>query len=173
MRPGTGAFAAGSTGAVATSGCSTTTTGVVSGADASTWTSATAGTVSTSAAAGVSIAGGTSASSGTSASISTAGAAAGFAILTSRGGGNDGPAGLTGSAAFFPGAAPFLPLATGVSAKMSPPGSEMLRSRASRSTNWRATTSSIVLEALLASMPRRLRSDATSWLDVPSSSATL
>ena len=45
------------------------------------------------------------------------------------------------------------PLATGVSAKMSPVGSVMLRCRARRSTNWRATTSSIVLDALLTSMP--------------------
>jgi hypothetical protein len=44
-------------------------------------------------------------------------------------------------------------LTTGVSANMSPPGSEMLRWRARRSTNWRPTTSSIVLEALLTSMP--------------------
>jgi len=36
---------------------------------------------------------------------------------------------------------------------MSPPGSEMLRCRATRSTNERATTSSIVLEALFSSMP--------------------
>jgi hypothetical protein len=50
-------------------------------------------------------------------------------------------------------AAGFLPLAGGPSAKMSPVGSEMLRWRASRSTNWRATTSSIVLDALFTSMP--------------------
>src|SRR5205809_5161329 len=43
---------------------------------------------------------------------------------------------------FFAGA-PFLPLTTGASANMSPDGSEMLRCRARRSTNWRATTSSI------------------------------
>jgi hypothetical protein len=41
----------------------------------------------------------------------------------------------------------------GVSAKISPVGSEMPRCFESRSTNWRATTSSIVLEALLTSMP--------------------
>ena len=45
------------------------------------------------------------------------------------------------------------PLATGVSAKMSPLGSVMLRCFARRSTNWRATTSSIVLDALFTSMP--------------------
>jgi hypothetical protein len=36
---------------------------------------------------------------------------------------------------------------------MSPPGSEILRWRATRSTNERATTSSIVLDALFSSMP--------------------
>ena len=39
------------------------------------------------------------------------------------------------------------------SANMSPPGSEMLRWRATRSTNDRATTSSTVLDALFSSMP--------------------
>ena len=42
---------------------------------------------------------------------------------------------------------------TGVSAKMSPVGSVMFRCFASRSTNCRATTSSIVLEALFTSIP--------------------
>jgi len=57
---------------------------------------------------------------------------------------------------------------------MSPPGSAIFRCRASRSTNWRATTSSIVLDALLTSMPwSRFSSATTSWLVVPSSSATL
>jgi len=41
----------------------------------------------------------------------------------------------------------------GCSANMSPPGNEMLRCRATRSTNERATTSSIVLDALFSSMP--------------------
>jgi hypothetical protein len=86
------------------------------------------------------------------ASTSATGAAMGFAALTRRGGGNAGAAGLTGSAAFFAGAG-FLPLTTGVSANMSPPGNEILRCRARRSTNCRATTSSIVLEALFTSMP--------------------
>jgi hypothetical protein len=96
-----------------------------------------------------------------------------FAIFTSRGGGSTDAAGFGGSAAFFVGA-PFLPLTTGASANMSPLGSEMLRWRARRSTNWRATTSSMVLDALFTSMPwSRLSSAATSWLVVPSSSATL
>jgi hypothetical protein len=59
---------------------------------------------------------------------------------------------LTGSAAFFVGV-PFFPFAAGVSANMLLPGSEMLRWRATRSTNWRATTSSTVLDALFTSMP--------------------
>jgi hypothetical protein len=60
---------------------------------------------------------------------------------------------LTGSATFFAGVLLFLPLATGVSANMCAVGSVMLRCFARRSVNWRATTSSIVLEALLTSMP--------------------
>ena len=60
------------------------------------------------------------------ASASAGTATAGLTALTRRGGGNAGAAGLTGSAAFFAGAL-FLPLTTGVSANMSPPGSAMLR----------------------------------------------
>jgi hypothetical protein len=41
----------------------------------------------------------------------------------------------------------------GVSANMSPLGSDIPRCRAIRSTNDRATTSSIVLDALFSSMP--------------------
>jgi hypothetical protein len=101
-------------------------------------------------------------------------ATTGLAVLTSLGGGSTGAAGLTGSTDFLAGDGGFLPLAAGVSANISPPGSEMFRCRARRSTNWRATTSSIVLEALLTSMPwSRLSSAVTSWLVVPSSSATL
>ena len=80
-------------------------------------------------------------------------AAAGFAVLTRRGGGNGGAVGFAGSGAFFTNAG-FLPFgAAGVSAKMSPVGNVILRWRARRSTNWRATTSSIVLDALFTSMP--------------------
>ena len=78
--------------------------------------------------------------------------AAGLTALTRRGGGSKGATGLTGSAAFLGGTG-FLPLTTGVSANMSPPGREMLRWRARRSTNCRATTSSMVLEALFTSIP--------------------
>ena len=80
------------------------------------------------------------------------GGAAGFTVFTRRGGGSAGAAGLTGSGAFFDGAG-FLPFTAGASAKMLPPGSWTLRCFASRSTNCRATTSSIVLEALFTSMP--------------------
>jgi hypothetical protein len=94
-------------------------------------------------------------------------------VFTSLGGGSTGAAGFCGSGAFLPGAG-FLPLTTGVSAKMSPVGRTIFRCLARRSTNCRATTSSIVLEALFASMPwSRLSSADTSWLVVLKSSATL
>lgn len=76
----------------------------------------------------------------------------GLAVLTSRGGGSDGGAGLAGSGAFpCPG---FLPLTgAGESAKEALDGTVKPRFRAMRETNSRATTSSIVLDALLTSMP--------------------
>ena len=84
-----------------------------------------------------------------------------LAALTRRGGGNGAAVGLGGSGAFLVSAG-FFPLTTGVSAKMSPVGRATLRWRAMRSTNWRATTSSIVLEALFTSMPwSRLSSAVT------------
>jgi hypothetical protein len=53
-------------------------------------------------------------------------------------------------------------------------GRVMPRWRACRSTNWRATTSSIVLDALFTSMPwSRFSSVTTSWLVELRSSATL
>ncbi len=117
----------------------------------------------------------TGGSSSTSAGASGAGAggAGGLTVLTRRGGPSTGAEGFGGSA-FFAGAPFFPPLAgTGVSANMSPPGSAMLRCRATRSTKERATTSSIVLEALFSSMPwSRLSNASTSWLVEPSSSAT-
>jgi len=116
-----------------------------------------------------------SASSCTCSSKAVEAAAAGFAVFTSRGGASVGAAGFAGSGffAFAPGF--FMPgFATGPSANMSPPGSVMPRSRARRSTNWRPTTSSIVLDALFSSMPcARLSSASTSWLLVLRSSATL
>jgi hypothetical protein len=94
-----------------------------------------------------------------------------LADLTSRGGGSFGFAGMTGAAVFFP---PRFPRPLLVSANILPLGSAMSRFRARRSTNCRATTSSMVLDALLTSMPwSRFNSAATSWLVVPSNSATL
>ncbi len=86
--------------------------------------------------------------------------AAGFTsagFLTSRGGPSVGTAGLGGStgAPGFLAGAPARPLAalTACSEKMSPLGSSMPRCLAWRSTNWRATISSSVLDALFSSMP--------------------
>ncbi len=78
--------------------------------------------------------------------------AGGLTVLTRRGGPRTGAIGLGGSV--FLGTGPtLLPRTTGVSANMSPPGSEVPRCRARRSTNCRPTTSSMVLDALLSSMP--------------------
>ena len=76
----------------------------------------------------------------------------GLALLTSRGGGSAGAAGLTGSWGLpCPG---FLPFAgAGVSANEAFDGTLSPRWRAMRETNSRATTSSIVLDALFTSMP--------------------
>jgi hypothetical protein len=113
--------------------------------------------------------GGGSGGTGTSATTGTAGRT----VLTNRGGPKVGVVGLGGSTLLVTGP-DFLPRAAGVSANMSPVGSVMPRWRASRSTNCRATTSSIVLEALFSSMPwSRFSSAITSWLVVLSSSATL
>jgi hypothetical protein len=80
-------------------------------------------------------------------------AGCGLTVLTRRGGPRTGAVGFGGST--FLGAGAFLAVLAGTacSANMSPPGSEMLRCRARRSTNERATTSSIVLEALFSSIP--------------------
>jgi hypothetical protein len=87
-----------------------------------------------------------------------------------------GAAGLGGSTIFLT-VEPFL-LAPVVLADVlpngSPFGSEIFRSRASRLTNWRATISSTVLDALFNSIPwLRFRRARTSWLVVPMTSATL
>ena len=98
--------------------------------------------------------GGTRTASGAGAgsgSRCSTGGAAGFAVLTSRGGGNEGAAGRCGSGAFGAGFRPRT--GAGVSANDALDGTGMFRWRASRSTNWRATTSSIVLDALLTSIP--------------------
>jgi len=122
---------------------------------------------------GSSTGGGGGGGADTSTSATAAATVGGLTVLTRRGGGRAGAGGFGGSGAFLAGA-PFRPLTTGVSAKMSPDGSEILRCRANRSTNCRATTSSIVLDALFTSMPwSRFSSAVTSWLVVLSSSATL
>jgi hypothetical protein len=92
--------------------------------------------------------------------------------LTKRGGGSDDVGGRCGSGALPAGLRPRI--GAGVSANDALDGIGMFLCRARRSTNWRATTSSIVLDALLTSMPwSRFNSAMTSWLDVLSSSATL
>jgi hypothetical protein len=94
--------------------------------------------------------------------------------LIRRGAGIAGGAGFGGSGArpavfFKPPRA-----GAGESANDAFDGTLMPRCRARRPTNSRATTSSIVLDALFTSMPwSRLSSAITSWLVVLSSSATL
>ena len=82
----------------------------------------------------------------------TGGWGGGLAILTRRGGPSEGAAGLAGSGAFT---AAFFPLVrvTGVSVNLAPLGMVTPSWRATRSANWRATTSSIVLDALFTSIP--------------------
>jgi hypothetical protein len=160
------AFAAGGGGGISTGGSISSTTSSSRSGDA---TSPTSGSGSTTTASGIDAAIGGSSTTGTSATTVTGGRI----VLTSLGGPRVGAAGLGGSTFLATGPA-FLPRATGVSANMSPPGSVMPRWRASRSTNCRATTSSIVLEALFSSMPwSRFSRAITSWLVVLSSSATL
>src|SRR5262249_13856626 len=107
------------------------------------------------------------------ASGGSVGAVGGLTVLTSRGGGRTGAAGFGGSGAFLA-TAGFLPFTIGASAKMSPVGRTSPRRLASPSPNCPPTTSSIVLDALLTSIPwSRLSSAVTSWLVVPRSSATL
>ena len=96
-----------------------------------------------------------SAASGSTGGISATGAGAGLAILTRRGGPSEGAAGLAGSGAL---ATTFFPLVrvvrlTDVSANLAPPGRVTPSWRATRSVNWRATTSSIELDALFISIP--------------------
>ena len=153
----TGAGGASSTSAVGAAAC----TGSATGAGTGTCGSATGGASSAT--------GGTTGASGGGAE-----AAAGLTVFTRRGGPNTGADGFGGSG-FFAAGVFLLPFAgAGWSANMSPLGSEIPRWRATRSTNERATTSSIVLDALFSSMPCSFfRSASTSWLVVSSSSATL
>ena len=140
----------GGSGTITTGGASSTTTGgggstsITGGGAATTATGTSTGSCSTSG-------GGGGAAAGAAVSAGTCG----LSVLTRRGGPRTGAAGLAGSAFFGAGAFFAVVLAgmTPCSANMSPPGSEMLRCRASRSTNERATTSSIVLEALFSSIP--------------------
>ncbi len=128
--------------------------GATSGAAATGCTGSGSGAGGCTTAAGSStISGSSSSGGGAGAGVVSAGGTAGLMVLTRRGGPRTGAVGFGGSAFF--GAGAFLaPLAgTGCSANMSPPGSEMLRWRATRSTNERATTSSMVLDALFSSMP--------------------
>jgi hypothetical protein len=104
----------------------------------------------------------------------SAGGAAGRTVFTSRGAGIAGAAGLGGSAARPPGLRCVPREAVGVSANDALDGTLRPRWRACFATNSRATTSSIVLDALFTSMPWSFFSRAmTSWLEVLSSSATL
>jgi hypothetical protein len=95
--------------------------------------------------------GGTKTASGAGSGTISGGGAGGFAVFTRRGGGSDGAAGRCGSDGFAAGLRPRA--ATGASAKDALDGTLIFRWRASRSTNCRATTSSIVLDALFTSMP--------------------
>jgi hypothetical protein len=102
------------------------------------------------------------------------GGAGGFAVFTRRGAGIAGAAGFGGSGARPAGFLATPRAAAGVSAYEALDGTLSPRCRASRLTNSRATTSSIVLDALFTSMPwSRFNSAITSWLVVLSSSATL
>ena len=132
----TGGGGASSTSAAGGAACS----GSATGAGAGTCGSATGG-----------------ASSATDGTTGTSGGgaagAAGLTVFTRRGGPNTGADGFGGSG-FFAAGVFLLPLAgAGWSANMSPLGSEIPRWRATRSTNDRATTSSIVLDALFSSIP--------------------
>jgi len=118
---------------------------------------------------------GASAGASPVASGSTAGVG-GLIVLMRRGGPRVGAAGLGGSTTFLA-AEPFLlppVVLADVLPNGSPCGSEMFRFRASRLTNWRATISSTVLDALFSSIPwSRFRRARTSWLVVPMTSAIL
>ena len=150
---GSGAPGASTTGASSTGGAAATG-GASTAGGASTRGGSGGGGASTGAAGGGASA---TAGGGGGAATGAAGSAAGctgFTVFTRRGGPSTGAVGFGGSAFFC--AVAFLALAfggAGVSANMSPPGSEMPRCRAMRSTNERATTSSIVLDALFSSIP--------------------
>jgi hypothetical protein len=145
---------------------SSTTGGSSTGGASGTITTGGASSISTGGGGSISTTGGgATTAAGTSTGSSTGGGGAamgaatsagacGLTVLIRRGGPRTGAAGFGGSAFFGAGAFFAVVLdGTTCSANMSPPGSEMLRCRARRSTNERATTSSIVLEALFSSIP--------------------
>jgi len=115
---------------------------------------------------------GASTGAGSTTSAASSGSASGTTLgaLTSRGGPNLGRiAGSEALALFLP-----FPDDAAFCANRGPVGRLTSRSRANRSANCRATISSMVLEALFTSMPcSRLRRSMTSWLGMPSTSATL
>ena len=145
---GSGSGRGAGSGSTGSGGASITAGVAASGADAGgAATTSTGGGAATSA---------TWLSSWCSTSSGAAAGAAGFTVRISRGGGSDGAAGLGGSGAgcpFFGAAVLALADFTAASENMSPLGSSTPRCRASRSTNWRATISSTVLDALFSSMP--------------------
>tara|TARA_B100001123_G_scaffold70024_1_gene78349 strand:- start:1759 stop:2370 length:612 start_codon:yes stop_codon:yes gene_type:complete len=97
-------------------------------------------------------------------SVASVDGGAGLIVLTKRGGPSDGLAGFFGGSVFFFALEYFFFLGLdSLTANISPAGRAIFRLFASRSTNWRATTSSTVLEALFNSIPWfRLSSDSTS-----------
>ena len=112
-------------------------------------------------------------SGASTAACSTASAGPTLGALTNRGGPNRGR--IAGSAVLVV-VAVFLPFPEDAAflKNRGPVGRLTSRSRASRSANCRATISSTVLEALFTSMPcSRLRRSMTSWLGMPSTSATM
>jgi hypothetical protein len=142
----------GASGTITIGGASSTSTG----GGGSTSTMGDGATKATGASTGSSTTGcaGAGVGGATTGTAVTSAGAYGLTVLTRRGGPSTGAAGLGGSA-FFSAGAFFAAVLVGAacSANMSPPGREMLRCRARRSTNERATTSSIVLEALFSSIP--------------------
>ena len=176
---GTGGLSAGTAGAAASAGAvgvsgaaGSTTTGAGAGAGAMASAGRLAAGVAGATVAADAAAGRVSAVSETPgcsrASGGGVGAGGGVTRFTSRGGPSLG--GWAGSGALAP-------LRLGEAddeENRRPPGRFRLRSRAIRLANSRATISSMVLDALLTSMPcARSRRSITSWLGIPSTSATL
>ena len=183
---GGGAGGAGGGGAIVT-GAAAATAGAGSAAGGGSTTGAVATTGGAISCGGATTSTGSASMTGVGASASMTGAgscacsisagtdpspsACGRKVLINRGRSAAG-AGLGGSGALPPLPGDFF--CAGASAKSGPVGSAICRLRACRSTNWRATISSIELEALFTSMPVSCLSRViASWLERPSSSATL